>query len=157
MSAPLPDASSASAAPIAAASRRDSSWKAIAEHFAKQCLCHQGTTLPQSPTVKARAVPQFRGSHPAPPPAPRPLHWRRCCHACHKLPPHVSRRPWPAPNKPSPRLHHPDAPPPAKYPPCSAHPALSAASPFVLALYLERLRSHKSASPAPNIKRSTQA
>src|ERR1700692_3532677 len=94
MSTPLQDASSASAAPIAAASRHDSSWIAIAEHFAKRCLCHRETTHPQCPDVKARGAPQF--------------------------PPH----PWPPPNKPSPPLHHLDARPPAKYPLCSVHPAL---------------------------------
>src|ERR1700688_3262142 len=147
MSAPLPDASSASAAPIAAASRHDSSWKAIAEHFARRCLCHRGTTPPRSPAVKAHGAPQFRGSRPKRQPAPRPLHWRRCSRVCHKLPPRVFPHPWPAPGKRSPHLHHPDAPPPAKYLLCSVHPALSAASPFVPACYFAR-RQQEATSPS---------
>ena len=129
MSAPLPDASSASSRtncckaltmiPVA---------KAIAEHFAKQCLCHQETTHPQCPAVKARrrasisriapkaaacSVAHFIG-------AATPA---RAINHRYAFPP-----PSHAPDKPSPHLRRPDAPPPAKYPPCSVHPAPEAAS-----------------------------
>src|SRR6202162_3267442 len=162
MSAPLQAASSASAAPVAAASRHDSSWKAIAEHFATRCLCHQETTPPRFPTVKALAAPQFRGSPPERQPAPRPLHSRRCSRACHKPLPRVSPHQSPAPDKRSPPLHHPDAPPPAKYPLCSAHPPLAAESPsapqrLAPPCYPAQQHPHKSAPPSPNKKQDTLA
>src|ERR1700693_1834889 len=157
MSAPPRDASSALAAPIAAASRHDSSWKAIAEHFAKRCLCHRETKLPQSPAVKARAAPLSPVLPPKPQPAPRPLHWLRCSRVCHKLLPPVCPHPSPAPNKQSPRLHHRAAPPPAKYLLCSAHPAHAAASQLAPACYPAPQRPHKPARPAPKTPTSRKA
>src|ERR1700686_412942 len=156
MSKPLQVASSASAAPIAAASRHDSSWKVIAEHFAKLCLCHRGTTLPQCPAVKAPGAPQFHESRPKPPPARHPLHSPRCSRVFHKPPRRVCLHRSRAPGKPSPRLHHRDAPPPAKYQLCSVHPGPSAARQVAPACSLAPQRRHKSVSSAPNKTQSTQ-
>src|ERR1700704_3302871 len=157
MSALLQDASNASASPIVEESHNDSSWKGIAEHFAKPCLCRRGTILPRCPTEKARGAPQFHGWHPTTTPVPRPPHSHHCSRVCHKPPPRVYPHPSPAPGKPSPRLHHRDAPPPAKYPPCSVHPALSAAPPFESACYPAPQPPHKSASPAPNRRKNPKA
>src|ERR1700677_4474131 len=129
MSAPLPAASAASTAQAAPAPPHAASSPTTATHPGSPCLAHPKTRRPQSLASPTLAALQFPGLHPTHPPARSQLRSHRYSHACRKPPPHASPHQSPALNKPSPPLHHLDAPQLKECPPCTAHLAPEAPPP----------------------------
>src|SRR5580692_2816210 len=121
MSKSLPAWSAARCARDSRAPFRGPSWRAIRERPATPCLFRPRTRPCRFPERRSRGAPRFPGYRQAPWLVRRLPRSLRCCRVCRKRPRRAYPHRSPAPDTALQPLRHPDAPPPAKCPPCSAH------------------------------------
>src|SRR5580692_3882015 len=100
---------------------RGPSWRAIRERPATPCLFRPRTRPCRFPERRSRGAPRFPGYRQAPWLVRRQPRSLRCCRVYRKRPRRAYPHRSPPPDTALQPLRHPDAPPPAKCPPCSAH------------------------------------